>query len=407
LDSIVMALTFNSHITGFCGSSRGNSVPLSSTRYISANGGVPNATENAQTTPVANDGIFRWAIARISTTQPGTGSLVFTWRKNGVDTSIIITIAASSTAGNFTDMTNSFSVVAGDVVGVKIVNNATSVSAAITGNGSLFHGVETSYSHIRTGISCSGNAGTVTASTTTYTDFLSSGFGLVETGVQNVVSMPCSATDLYIKTGNAQSGTGSLVFTLRKNNVDTSTVVTISAGSGAGAYFSSTATDGFIAGDTLGLKVRNNATAASAQIASKSIYLYDPKRRPRTSMNSLTGNDSVVSGGTEFTPGIGGGSFSAVETQRFSHAPAAGVFRYFYVVTTSTQKAAGATTFTWRKNQVDSSLVVVIAANSAPGVYSDLTNSSTCSIGDNVTIKGANPSVGVSATVRFAIFFGE
>jgi hypothetical protein len=70
--------------------------------------------------------------------QPGTGSLVFTLQKNGADTSIVITVAAGSAAGTFVDSVNTVSVVDGDDLCWKVVNNASGASAIITGFCSLF-----------------------------------------------------------------------------------------------------------------------------------------------------------------------------------------------------------------------------------------------------------------------------
>lgn len=402
-----MALTFKSTVTSFSGGCRASTIPLSATRYISASGGVPNATEDVQTAAMANNGVFKWAVVKTSTAQSNTGSLVFTWRKNKSSQSLIVTVASNSAAGTFTDMTNSFSCVAGDVISVMVVNNATATSAAITGAGSIFHGLETDYSHTRSALSCTGGAGTVGGATTTFADFLGSGFGATESALQNVVSADCTASTLYLKTLNSQPSDNSLVLTLRINSADTSTVITISAASGAGGYFSTVNTSGILAGDTIGLKIRNNSSFASAQFGSKSVVMSNGRLRTRNTIYNVTGNGTVASASTQFTGASAGGSFSSVETQRLSHAHSAGVIYNFYLVTTTTQKAAGATTFTFRKNQVDMSIVVVVAANSAPGVFSDVTNTSSVSLGDYITVKGANPSAGVSATVRFGFFLGE
>lgn len=402
-----MSVTFQSSVTAFCGSSRSTNVPLSSTYYIAAAGGVTTATENVQKTAMGRDGTVKWAVIKTSTTQSGTGSLVCTWRKNGVDTSVVITIAASSVAGLFYDNTNSFTCVAGDLVGVKLVNNATSASCAIIGSGILFHGKETSYSHMRNGLSTTGNNGTLGASTTSYTDFLGSGFNVTETSVQNVVPSSCSAVDLYIRTFNTQPATGSLVFTLRVNGVDTSVVTTISANGAAGGYFSSAVKDGIVRGDVIGLKVRNNASSASAAINTKSLYMYHSERRPRTALYCSTGNDTVNGSGTEFTTGTSGGSFSASEDQRLSGCPAYGTIRGLYVVTTSTQPATGAIAFTFRVNKVDTSIVVTVAANSVAGVYSKPLLTANVILGDRLSIKAVNSATTASCQLRFATFLTE
>jgi hypothetical protein len=70
-------------------------------------------------------------IVRTATAQPGTGSLVLTVRKNGVDTALVITIAAGGAAGNYSNTVNSVSFAAGDRIAFRLVNNASSASAQI------------------------------------------------------------------------------------------------------------------------------------------------------------------------------------------------------------------------------------------------------------------------------------
>ena len=72
---------------------------------------------------------FREIRVKMTNSQPATGSIVFTLRKNGVD-QFALTIAASSVAGVYT-ATGSFSVVAGDLICWKIRNNASTTSANI------------------------------------------------------------------------------------------------------------------------------------------------------------------------------------------------------------------------------------------------------------------------------------
>ena len=89
------------------------------------NSGTETAVQISAEFPMTFTGIR----VRTTNTQPFTGSLVFTLRKNGVD-QFALTIPASSVAGVFT-ATGSFSVVAGDLINWKIRNNATNTSANI------------------------------------------------------------------------------------------------------------------------------------------------------------------------------------------------------------------------------------------------------------------------------------
>ena len=86
-----------------------------------------------------------------------------------------------------------------------------------------------------------------------------------ESNVQVSAEFAMTFTDIRVRTTGTQSATGSLVFTLRKNGVD-QFALTIAAGAAAGVY---TATGSFsvVAGDLINWKIRNNATATSANIA--------------------------------------------------------------------------------------------------------------------------------------------
>lgn len=63
--------------------------------------------------------------------QPASGSHVLTIVKNGVATSITLTIAAGSAAGIFSDLTNSVSFAAGDEISIRAVNNASASSSTL------------------------------------------------------------------------------------------------------------------------------------------------------------------------------------------------------------------------------------------------------------------------------------
>lgn len=116
---------------------------------------------------------------------------------------------------------------------------------------------------------------TVALSTTTYCSFNYSGVNASESARIMVMPYACTLKNFYVRMFSLQSATGSLVFTLRKNQADTSVVVTIAAGSAAGTEANSgninSAT--FAAGDDCSIKVVNNATATSGSINNTSILV--------------------------------------------------------------------------------------------------------------------------------------
>ena len=117
----------------------GDTVSSLTTRFGALFGGSANhaAVDTVRRTPMVTNGTISRLYVMTNTAQSATGSLVCTLRKNSVDQSLTITIAAGSAAGVFTDLVNAVSVVAGDQIGMKFVNNATAISAAILNNQAL------------------------------------------------------------------------------------------------------------------------------------------------------------------------------------------------------------------------------------------------------------------------------
>jgi len=107
----------------------------------------------------------------------------------------------------------------------------------------------------------------VNASTTTYITFGSATFSTTEANRLTVAPAASTFSKFYVKIYTSQSATGSLVLTLRKNQVDTSVVTTIAAGSASGTEANSGANSvSFSAGDDISIKAVNNATATSGRV---------------------------------------------------------------------------------------------------------------------------------------------
>ncbi len=74
-----------------------------------------------------------------SSAQSATGTLVFTVRLNGGNTSLVVTVAAGAAAGTYSDLSNTVAVAQGDLIGVvDVTNNATATSAGIRNISMLF-----------------------------------------------------------------------------------------------------------------------------------------------------------------------------------------------------------------------------------------------------------------------------
>jgi hypothetical protein len=107
----------------------------------------------------------------------------------------------------------------------------------------------------------------VNASTTTYITFGSATFSTTEANRLTVAPAASTFSKFYVKIFTSQSATGSLVLTLRKNQVDTAVVATIAAGSASGTEANSGANSvAFTAGDDISIKAVNSATATSGRV---------------------------------------------------------------------------------------------------------------------------------------------
>jgi len=117
-------------------SQNATNIPASSTYFGCLFGGALSivAADTLRRTPIATAGTLTKLYVQTSSAQPATGSLVCTVRKNSTDQALTLTIAAGSAAGVFTDLVNSVTVAAGDLMGMKFQNNATTVSGNVLSN---------------------------------------------------------------------------------------------------------------------------------------------------------------------------------------------------------------------------------------------------------------------------------
>lgn len=109
-------------------------IAAGATNYISFFGAAFSGAEVNSQIAVPQAGRIRNFRIRTSSAQNAGGSLVFTLRKNAADTTVVATVAAGAAAGQVSDTSNSFTVVAGDQLAIKVVNNyGGGASAGIVG----------------------------------------------------------------------------------------------------------------------------------------------------------------------------------------------------------------------------------------------------------------------------------
>jgi hypothetical protein len=122
--------------TSFSG---GLQVPASTTTFNAIGAITLNGTEANRKFVIPFAGTISRLFLVTTTTQSGTGSLVVTVRNNGVDTALTLTVGAGAVAATFSDVSNSFSVAAGDLLSFKYVNNASAAGAEMQTIGIVFN----------------------------------------------------------------------------------------------------------------------------------------------------------------------------------------------------------------------------------------------------------------------------
>lgn len=155
----------------------------------------------------------------------------------------------------------------GYVVGNAPITGATSNKVTYDAKGLVTSGANV-YTTLTGQISV---AVTTTGGAIRYIGFSDNGINTVEAIRRTVLVDNVTVKNFYITTNSAQPATGSLVFTILKNGVDTGIVLTIPAGSGAGKFSETSTSVSFNAGDEISIKVVNNASTTSAFVVSQSI----------------------------------------------------------------------------------------------------------------------------------------
>ena len=109
-----------------------NSIPIGATRYGGLFGAAFQAAELNSRARLPVGGVLKNFSINTVTAQPGAGSLVITLMLNGVATAITVTVAAGAAAAQFSDLVNTVTVVAGDFITMRFVNNdAVTLSAIV------------------------------------------------------------------------------------------------------------------------------------------------------------------------------------------------------------------------------------------------------------------------------------
>lgn len=342
-------------------------------------------TSNTAEAVMNTGGTLNNLIVSAKSALPSDGGTTITVYKNTVAQSLAVAIAASASAGSYSDTTHSVTYAAGDTIRFVSVN-ASASSAPITSIGVEF----TSSTNAAT----VGNDldTTVPAATTQYRSI----FGTSATntsGTETTVQVPVPFAGTWerfsLKTTTTQNVGGDLTVTFCKNASPTTSTITVAAGTAANTFSDNTHTVALVAGDLIDWKEVNAAPASvSANIlnymgeivsSAGSVFLGG-----RPSLSITTGGEAyVMPYGRNFTTAIDA-DFRLTQN---------GILRNLYV--NLINGSSDAITITLQVNGLDTSISVSRVANGATQVVSDTSHSLAVFQGDRLRLHCVNSGGGI------------
>lgn len=356
------------------------------TSYMGVQSGVNEVwlgteTQNRQVMPVA--GTFDYL--RVRCVDPGGSgqSRAFTLRKNGADTALTATVSTGST--NATDISNTVSVVAGDLVGMKQVVSASAAASSPTSWVLRFTAANSNEFPLLWGASTGAANGT-----TRYSSVQGDvAVNATEANVRSVMPTGGVISNLYVALDANQATAGQAV-TLYLNG--SPTALTCTVGSGASTANDTTHTVTVAAGDTISLEWVNSGSNSPRPRAGL-------KFAPTTDGESIAlapANNTQPAFNTGYQPtpgGTGSGTESAVQTLLVACD-----LKNLYAIVTG---LAGGNVFTTRvrRNTADSTLVCTVTGTATTG--NDTTHTVTASDDDLLAVK-INNNAGAGGPFRFA-----
>lgn len=318
---------------------------------------------------------------RLSVAPGADNSYTFTFRKNGADTTLVITISDTDTTGE--DTTHSFTVAPGDVVALQFASSGTPPDSVPSWSFEFVPNIGDEF--------WLGGMQIGQAAGTRYSP-LYGGFQVCETEANEQAPMPIAGTfkNLYLVLDqDPGDDPDAYIFTLRINGDDGNLTVTITAPAATGS--DTTNTDAVAANDDVNLNAVPQETPGTVQAAFGFTFV------PSTS-----GRAPVLTGSSGFSlvPGayntMGNRLYAAWsgDEDKFVLTSAAQL-RNLYCKVDVAPGATNSWTFTLRRNEADTTLTVTIADPDTEG--SDTTHSESVSAGDLLSMKSARDGADAAA----------
>lgn len=337
------------------------------------------------------------------TTAPGAGtSRTIKVRKNGVDTSLSITISGTSTFAE--DTSNQVVVAAGDRI--TLIGTVTGSPASTLSNQvSLeFEGDVSAQNFLSGGAATPSNSARQFSSPTG--DSNAGQWYGTENDVSIVIPHSCTITELYGYLHVAPGAGKSRAFSIYKNgSEEASSIFTISDANQSGNITGLSIS--CVAGDRISISTNPSGTPASSGTSTGILF------ESAIDGESIICNVTVIAGsGTEYQKlmahGNNGIANTTIEANGDSEAGTTSFSLKNLTVRLATAPGAGKSrTFKSRKNAADGGLSVLISETATTG--SDTSNSDSISVGDLIDVSSlATSSPAVSAVkISMTQFIGD
>ena len=210
------------------------------------------------------------------------------------------------------------------------------------------------------------------------------------------VANALTLTKACVVHSGTQPATGTLVFTVRKNEAATAAVVTITAGLGQGrsCWEGSVA---YAAGDTLSIEGVNNASTTSA--VPQYVMLSTTPTAPMTAVLVFPkGGRTLTASQTRYTPMFINSALNATEANVWSGMPRAGTVKNLRCYVKTGPDTATTTAKVYKNGGATALTVSITVAGGNDYVVSDTSNSFTVVQNDSLSIEwitgtGAVPSI--------------
>lgn len=363
------------------GESPGTTINSATTMYyLIRNSGLNNmSTENNIQASTTVAGTFSQLYHRVSSNTLDAGTTVIKSRKNTADGNLTVSFGFGVT-GDFTDLSNSDSIVATDVYNFQMVTSGT--TGAVQIDAAIMFVPASGLTEVE--VAMVGSMAGTTASTTYFGPL--NGLGVttntVESDCQVTVKDAVTVKNLRIYISVNTRGTTS-TFVSRKNTANGNLSISIGAGV-TGMLSDLVNTDSLVAGD-LYCWGKTNGTGAGAltPVFAQSHLVYTSSIYDSFSTSTAIGGVTRAASGTPsyVAPfGTTFGTFNATENNRKQAVPSAVTLSKFSLNVTANTYSVSATGNV-RKTGANGNGNVTIT-NAVTGVFEDVTNSDSFIAGD-------------------------